>query len=104
MSVFRGFLVSIFSHSECILRDTEIPRSPKLVPIASLMSPVSKKKKKLRLTPVDVPTLQILCIIGLNDVEILILTIILSKFSKSEMSFTYFLKKDTINVLIENYV
>ena len=61
-----------------------------------------KKKRRLRLTPIDVPTLQILFIIGLNDVEIL--TTILSRFSKSEMSFTYFLKKDTINVLIESYV
>ena len=42
VSVFRGFLVSIFPHSECILRDTKIQRSPKLVPIASLMSPASK--------------------------------------------------------------
>ena len=47
VSVFRGFLVSIFPHSESILRDTEIPRSPKLLPIASLMSPVSKKTKKV---------------------------------------------------------
>ena len=46
VSVFRDFLVSIFPHSESILRDTEIPRSPKLLPIALLMSPVSKKKKK----------------------------------------------------------